>query len=489
MQQRTLRVLVAIAILAVAAAYLSWPSNDYISLGPIQHDIKIREGLDLQGGVQVRLEADPPAGVPVTSDTMQAARDIIEKRINALGVAEPLIQMQGDRRIIVELPGLQNVDEAIKTFQGTGLLEFIDAGSTPLPIDAVVTTSLGGPSSVTSGTTSSTEPGASTQPTGTAGITDTVAITDTSSIIGTAGTSTNPSGPVYRTVVTGAQLNSSGVNVGYDQFGKPEVLFEFNSEGAREFGTFTTQNVGKYLCILVDKRVISCPVIQSPITGGSGRITGNFTLNEARNLVIQLKYGALPIPLKIVESRSVGPTLGQDSINYSLRAGMIGLLLVMLFMALYYRLPGLIADLALVLYALLVLSIFKLAGVVLTLAGIAGFILSIGMAVDANILIFERMREELRAGRSLAAALDAGFSRAWSSIRDSNISTLITCVILYFFGDAFGASIIKGFAVTLAIGVLVSMFTAIVVTRTFLQTVQILASRNQGVAALVNRFW
>jgi preprotein translocase subunit SecD len=218
--------------------------------------------------------------------------------------------------------------------------------------------------------------------------------------------------------------------------------------------------------------VISSPVIQSPITEGRGRITGQFTLDEVRGLVIQLKYGSLPVPLKVVQNRTVGPTLGADSVQRSIVAGIIGLILVALFMLIYYRLPGLLADLALIVYSLVVFALFKLIPVTLTLAGIAGFILSIGMAVDANILIFERMREELRHGKSLGAAIEAGYNRAWTSIRDSNISTLITCVILFWFGTNFGASIIKGFALTLAIGVLVSMFSALLVTRNFLRIIQ-----------------
>lgn len=475
MQQRTLRSLVLIVVLGLLATYVVWPTNDAISLGPIQHEMRIKEGLDLQGGVQVRLEADPPPGATVSQDTMTAAKEIIEKRVNALGVAEPLIQQQGSNRIIVELPGVRDVDQAIKTFQGTGLLEFIDAGSTPLAPGTPVTTSLGGPVSVPGAAVSPTDPNDPNAP--------------PPALDPAAQAALQAAGPLYQTVVTGADLNPSGVAVGFDQFNKPEVQFQFSGDGAKKFGDFTTANVGKYLAIVMDKKVLSSPVIQSPITGGSGRITGNFSLPEAQGLVIQLKYGALPIPLKIVESRSVGPTLGQDSINFSVRAGLIGLLLVVFFMAAYYRLPGVLADLALVLYAVLAFAIFKIAGIVLTLAGIAGFILSIGMAVDANILIFERMREEQRSGKSLGAAIEAGFARAWTSIRDSNFSTLITCAILFWFGDAFGASIIKGFAITLAIGVLVSMFTAIVVTRTFLHAVELGAKRNEGFAALVQRFW
>jgi preprotein translocase subunit SecD len=200
-------------------------------------------------------------------------------------------------------------------------------------------------------------------------------------------------------------------------------------------------------------------------------IQGSFTQDSANNLAVQLRYGSLPVPLKVVESNSVGPTLGQESLRRSLLAGAIGLGIVIIFMALYYRLPGVIADLALVVYALIAYALFRFIPITLTLPGIAGFVLSIGMALDANILIFERLKEELRAGRSLRSAIDLGWSRAWSSIRDSNLSTLITCLILYYFGRTFGASIVKGFSLTLAMGVLVSLFTAIIVTRTFLHTV------------------
>src|SRR2546430_5974430 len=233
------------------------------------------------------------------------------------------------------------------------------------------------------------------------------------------------------------------------------------------FGTFTGKNVGQYLTVTLDKQVIESAVIQSTITG-PGQITGSFTTPEAQSIVTVLKYGALPIPLKIASEETIGPTLGQDSIVKSAIAAAIGLGIVMLFMLLYYRLPGLLADIALILYALFTFAVFKLLGVVLSLAGITGFVLSIGMAVDANVLIFERVKEELRAGRLLSAAIDVGWKRAWPSIRDSNISTLITCAVLFYFGSNFGASVIAGFATTLFLGVLISMFTAIVVTRNFL---------------------
>jgi preprotein translocase subunit SecD len=274
--------------------------------------------------------------------------------------------------------------------------------------------------------------------------------------------------------MTGKHLKSA--QIAYGQFNEIYISLQLTDEGSKIFADYTKNNVGKYMAITMDKKVISCPVIKTVISGPGVSIesgsTAGFPLAEAQSLVIQLKYGALPIPLKVVSDRVVGPTLGEDSINRSFQAGVIGLGIVLLFMLIYYRLPGLLADLALIIYASLVFAVFKLLPVTLTLAGIAGFILSIGMAVDANILIFERMREELRSGKTLGSSIEAGFTRAFTSIRDSNISTLITCPILFWFGSNFGASIIKGFALTLAIGVLISLFTAITVTRTFLRVVQ-----------------
>jgi preprotein translocase subunit SecD len=229
--------------------------------------------------------------------------------------------------------------------------------------------------------------------------------------------------------------------------------------------------VNQYMAIVLDKRVISSLIIKTKIPDGQGVIQGSFTQDSANTLAIQLRYGSLPVPIKVVQSQTVGPTLGAESVRRSVIAGIIGLLAVVIFMALYYRLPGVIADLALVTFALICLMLYKLIPVVLTLSGIAGFILSIGMAVDANILIFERLKEELRAGRTLHQAIELGWKRAWPSIRDSNFSTLITCIILFWFGSAFGASVVKGFALTLALGVGVSLFTAIIVTRTFLHGV------------------
>jgi preprotein translocase subunit SecD len=240
------------------------------------------------------------------------------------------------------------------------------------------------------------------------------------------------------------------------------------SEGADVFASHTAANTGKYLTIVLDKQVISSPVINEAIPGGQGSISGNFTSESANAFAIQLRYGSLPIPLKIVETRIIGPTLGADSLNKSLIAGLIGMLIVALFMMIYYRLPGVVAVVSILIYAAVAFAVFKWFHFTLTLPGIAGFLLSTGAALDANILIFERMKEELRSGRNLAQAIDQGWTRAWSSIRDSNLSTIITSVILFWFGSTFGATIVKGFSVTLALGVLISLFTAIYVTRTLL---------------------
>jgi preprotein translocase subunit SecD len=246
------------------------------------------------------------------------------------------------------------------------------------------------------------------------------------------------------------------------------VDFTLTDTGAKTFGDFTSTHIGQPLAIVLDKIVISAPTIQDAITQGSGVISGSFTQADANALAIQLRYGSLPIPLKVVESKTVGPTLGQDSLRKSTLAGAIGLFIIMSFMVLYYRLPGVIADLALLAYATITFALFKLIPITLTLPGVAGFVLSLGVAVDANVLIFERLREELRSGKALRQAIDLGFRRAWPSIRDSNLSTLITCGILFWFGSTFGASIVKGFSLTLALGVMVSLFTAITATRSFL---------------------
>ena len=428
----------------------------------IDRNVDVKLGLDLRGGLQTLLEADVPADRVVTGEELTNARNILENRANGLGVSEVVMQTAGDRRIVAEFPGIRNPEEVVASLKQTALLEFVDMGDSPVAPGTKIQTDFAQSSASTSGVPSSTA---------TAAATSTPAATATAEAAPTpaagAAPTAQPPATVYHTVMTGASLDTAAVQ---SQSGQYVVAFTLKPDAKQIFSDYTTQNKGKYLAIVLDKQVVSTPVINEPITDGSGQIQGGFTLDSANTLAIQLRSGSLPIPIKVVESRTVGPTLGEESVRKSLVAGIIGLVVVMLFMAFNYRLPGVIADLALICYALFSLMLFKLIPVVLTLPGIAGFILSIGMAVDANVLIFERLKEELRAGRNLRQAIDLGWTRAWPSIRDSNISTLITCLILFIFGNTFGASMVKGFSVTLALGVLVSLFTAINVTRTFLHT-------------------
>jgi protein-export membrane protein SecD len=538
MKSRNVILLIIIAILTLVAVYVDLPSSPglHINLGFIKanRDFEIKQGLDLQGGLQVLLEADLPADQKVDAAAMSQVAAIISNRVNALGVVEPLVQTQGSRRIIIELPGLKEEDKdaAVATFRETGLLEFVDAGNTFLPpaptleeLRAALTEELGSepsadmleerlaqyrvvttyPQLVSEGAIGGEIVPTEAAPTPAAGET----ITPTTPVEPTT---------VYPTVLAGNHLKTATAYRDPNT-GEIGIQFELTEEGAQIFGDFTTAHADYgnaplyYLSIVLDKLVISSPHIQGPIPDGQGVIQGSFTIDEAQRLAIQLRYGALPIPLKVETTRSVGPTLGQDSVQRSIRAGAVGLLIVLVFMLVYYRLPGLLADLALILYGLLNFAIYKAGwpvlliigllmivgyladrrdmwplvlgalllvasivlatagflGVTLTLPAITGFILSTGMAVDANILVFERMKEELRAGRGLNSAIEAGFSRAWTSIRDSNISTLITCAILFYFGSTFGAGAVRGFAITLALGVLINMFTAITVTRSFMR--------------------
>ncbi len=653
--------LAAIILIALVALFVDlniehpdWAKNLVFWQPEAQRDIALRLGLDLQGGLQVLLAADVPEGQELDAASMETARRIVENRVNALGLTEPVVQAQGERRIIVELPGIENPEQAVETIKGTALLEFVDAGRIPLPPGTIITTTMGGPSTTPpeaelapTGPTSPTaepevapltptetaeerdlppmpenpadrndmysappemqidvsrkytatiatakgdivvqldagaapltvnnfvflaqqgfydgltfhrvEPGFVIQggdPLGTgaggpgytvpaeiglphiegaiatarqgdqvnpdrassgsqfyitlaptpqldgaytvfghvvAGMdvvhsiaigdviekitiaTDGGTITPTAESVLTPTLPTPPpppsSGPrVYETVLTGAGLK----NVGLDrtQQGEYIIPFELNPDAAQAFAEYTAAHVEQYLCIVLDKTVISCPVVRQPIPDGRASISGKFTFDTARQLAVQLRYGALPIPMRVESFNRIGATLGAESVEKSVRAGVIGLVIVLLFMLVYYRLPGGLADIALVIYVLINIALYKLAPITLTLPGIAGFILSAGMAVDANILIFERMKEELRRGRKLKTAIEIGFSRAWPSIRDGQLSTLIICAILFFFGTNFGASIVKGFAITLAIGTIVNVFTAVFATRTFVR--------------------
>jgi preprotein translocase subunit SecD len=461
-------VILAIAMVAIWVDFSDEikPLNPINDLPMFQRDVVPRLGLDLRGGLQVLLEADMPAEAEISADNMETARQIVENRTNALGVAENSIQVAGERRIVGEFPGIEDANSVLSTIQQTGLLEFVDTGDQHMPEGMILQTDFSTGAAVPTEIAPSIGSGTPV-PTETAPAADsgTPAPTET---VPAAGDGTAPETPaiVYHTIMTGKDL--TGAVVTKDEAGRYIIDFTLTKEGGKIFGDHTTANVKKFLTIVLDKQVISSPQIQTAITAGSGTITGDFTYESANALAIQLKYGSLPIPLKIVETRIIGPTLGEDSLQKSLTAGIIGMIIVVLFMLLYYRLPGFVADISILFYAAITFAIFKWFHFTLTLPGIAGFLLSTGSALDANILIFERFKEELRNGRSLSTAVDQGWIRAWSSIRDSNIATIITSGILFWFGSTFGATIVKGFSLTLAIGVLISLFTAIYVSRTLL---------------------
>ena len=382
-----LAILVVTAAVAVLAVYPVFPNVSWLPFYKL-----VKQGLDLKGGVHVVLEAVDTPEAPVTPDRVKQAMAIIENRVNAFGVAEPVIQQQGGRRIIVELAGIADPDEAVRNLIKTAYLEF------------------------------KTEDGV--------------------------------------TVLTGRQLKNA-VESKDPQSGQVQVNLEFEPDGAKTFAEVTAANVGRRIAILLDGRVLQAPVVKEPIPNGRAQITGYESLEEAHNIAILLRSGALPVKLEVMEKRTVGPSLGADSLNKSIVAGMAGLAAILIFMAVYYRVPGLVADLALVIYALLVFMIFAALHVTMTLPGIAGFLLSLGMAVDANVIIFERLREELWSGKTLRSAIDTGFKRAFVAIFDANVTTLIAAAVLYYFGTG----PVKGFAVTLSIGILCSMFTAITMTR------------------------
>lgn len=368
-------------------------------------------GLDLVGGSRLVLEAQTTDTIAkITPEMMDSLRFAIENRVNKLGVAETTVQQVGEKRLLVEIPNVSDLAKAKEFLGETAELEFKKAGKAMSGEEEWITTGLSGKD------------------------------------------------------LSRAILSTNSTN------GEWVVDLEFNDAGTKKFADLTTKLVGKPMAIFFNGEMQSAPVIREPIIGGRAQISGGengFQYEEAKKMVDLLNAGALPVPAKIIEENTVGPTLGADSIHKSKIAGVIGIALVMIFMLAFYRLPGLIADLALVCYSIILFALFKVIPVTLTLAGIAGFILSIGMAVDANILIFERTKEELRAGRTLFTAINAGFDRAFTSIFDSNMSTIITCAILY----ALGTSVVKGFALTLALGVIVSMFSAITITKNIMHLV------------------
>ncbi|MBI3273589.1 MAG: protein translocase subunit SecD [Candidatus Colwellbacteria bacterium] len=425
-------------IILVASLFLLvfiWPQsanlicrNLEISKCPVPQ-VPFRLGLDLLGGAHLVYEADLKGsgtlkGEYLTpsvnkADAMQGVRDVVERRVNFFGVSEPVVQVSGDDRLIVELAGIKDVNQAIQMIGETPFLEFKEE-------------------------------------------------TDNARAILEAqskGERLNEE-PFKSTGLNGQHLKRAQL-VFESQTGVPQVSLELNSEGAKLFGEITKRNIGKLVAIYLDGVPISAPIVQSEIPDGRAIISGRFTPKEAKLLVTRLNSGALPVPIKLISQQTIGASLGAESLAKSLKAGVYGLIAVALFMILFYRLPGVISVVALGVYVLLVLAMYKLIPVTLTLAGIAGFILSLGMAVDANILIFARMKEEIAAGKSLNAAMHEGFGRAWLSVRDSHVTTLIGAVVLY----AATTSIVKGFALTLGLGVLTSLFTATIVTRSFLYLV------------------
>jgi len=540
----------AVLIIAILGALFTWPK------GPnwIRKEVKLHLGLDLAGGAHLVYQADL-TGIPVDQQTaaVEGARDVIERRVNALGVGEPIVQTNRSSdgyRVIVELPGITDINEAIKRIGDTPVLEFKEQAepeklsdtekqervkfnadqeklaSTLLEelknksdadfaakakevsndpgtkdkggdlgfiapgllvpgieevlfdklkdgemYDQVVKTDYGYHlvrriESQCKNT--ETDKVVTCPPTEELNAADSKIVQEIRGrhiLLQVLSEEFKAPGEQWKsTRLSGKYLKASKV-IFDNQTGMPIVSMEFNKEGANLFEAITGRNVGKPVAIFLDGILLSAPRVESKISGGSAVISGNFSIVEAKELAKRLNSGALPIKITLLSQQQVGASLGQESVENSFLAGVLGLLMVIIFMIAYYRLPGLVSAIALIIYALIITTIFKLVPVVLTLSGMAGFIMTIGLAVDANVLIFERLKEELRAGKSLQAAIDEGFARAWTSIRDSNVSTLITAFILLWLGE----TMVKGFGITLALGVIVSMFTAITVTRVLLK--------------------
>ncbi|CAG0975523.1 MAG: protein translocase subunit SecD [Anaerolineae bacterium] len=575
MQRNTLPWLVVIITIFILCLYMVLPNG-----GLFGRPIEARLGLDIQGGLRVLMAADQEG---VTAEQMNEVRRVIDRRVNALGVAEAVVQVAGTSRVIVELPGVQDPQRAIDIIQQTALLEFVDfaaiGGCTaPMPpagayiltdrqlqlqrAREVNTTPTPGPSATAEATAAATteatveataaatteataepttEPtaAATTEPTvaptataeATAGPTETpgsfrmyqttptaeataeptepaptataeatAAATAESTAEATpeataaatesaatpeatpeatpaaavAGTRENPlinpcTGQPFTTVMTGAALKTADAILGGQAQNQYVVNFSLDTSNpeAQNFSSHTGANIGQPLAIVLDGEVLSAPVIQSKLDDG-GEITGSFTLDEARALALQLRSGALPVALRIESLEQVGASLGAESINSSVRAAVVGIAAIFIFLLFYYRMGGLAAALALIVFGMMNFALYKFIPVTLTLSALIGFAISIGSAIDGNILIFERIKEELRGGRPLNRAVNVGYNRAWVAIRDSNISTIMIAAILYFFGGQFGASAVRGFAVTVIIGLVLNLFTSIIVTRVFL---------------------
>ena len=410
--------------LTLISAFIDLPTRPSIDFKfgrfHLFRDLEIKQGIDLAGGTHLVFQADMSRIASQDRDSaIEAVRNNIERRVNLFGLTEPLIQTSKigeEYRLVVELAGVKDINQAIDLIGQTAQLDFRELA----------------PEATTAATLAD----------------------------------------YHSTGLTGKDLTRSQVQFDRNT-GAPEVGLKFSDEGAKKFSEITGRNVGKPVAIFLDQFPITNPLVREQITTGEAVITGEFTLDEAKKMSIQLNAGALPVPIKIIEQRNIGATLGTESIQKSIQAGIVGLLMVVGFMAAYYGRLGVIADFALIIYGLVTLALYKLIPVTLTLPGIAGFILSVGMAVDANILIFERMKEEVRAGKPRLLAMELGFGRAWDSIRDANVCTLITCFILF---NPFGwnflnvSGMVRGFALTLGLGVALSLFTGIVVSRTLLRT-------------------
>lgn len=428
------RILIALLVIALGAGVALFVYKSEYKLNPnfgqekaFFQNHQFRLGLDLSGGSHLIYKADVSALDPSeVAESMEALRDVIERRVNLFGVSEPVVQVEGasfvsggEQKLIVDLPGVTDVEKATTMIGQTPLLEFKTEAPEGTPQNATV-----GPDGQLS---------------------------------------LDLSNQFVNTELTGRYLKRATLEFDPNTR-EPRVALQFDEAGTKLFGEITKANVGKMVAIYLDGSPISTPVVRQEILDGQAVISGSFTPTEAKQLVGRLNSGALPVPITLLSKQTIGATLGGSAVAAGVKAGVIGFLLVALFLILWYRLPGLVAVISLSFFVVIVLSLFKLIPVTLTAAGIAGFIISMGIAVDANVLIFERIKEELRAGRTIADAVATGFRRAWSSIRDSNTSSIITAVILFWFGT----SLIKGFALTLGMGVLVSMFSAITITKIFL---------------------
>ncbi len=448
-KRNTYIILMLVIVLAVFAGLFAYPNYFNTGVDNLNKNLHLKAphfparpfqlGLDLKGGTHLLYEADlaKVAGGD-RSSSMQGLRDVIERRINMFGVKEPVVQVQekGDTyRLVVELAGVNDPAQAIKMIGETPFLEFKEQRP-----QAETDQILAKQKEVKEKGEANYQEVENWQ----------IAFED----------------PYFiSTQLTGQYLKRADVGSDSTTY-KPLIQLQFNDEGAKMFEELTAKNVGKPIAIYIDNVMLSSPNVQEKISGGAAQITGNFTPSEAKELVRSLNAGALPVPIELVSQETIGPSLGAVSLQKSLQAGLIGFLAIIVFMIAFYRLPGVLASLALGIYVALVLALFKLIPITLTLAGIGGFILSIGMAVDANVLIFARLREELALGKSFTLSVSEGFRRAWPSIRDGNLTTLIVAIILF----SFGSSFVKGFAMALSVGILLSMFSAITITRTFLKT-------------------